>query len=75
MLVVMKAQATEEQIQAVCDHILALGYRPHPMPGAQRTAIVSTPSIVRAPPTLRKPPSDPLNVTQVTPKSAASQPR
>src|SRR6201982_4277782 len=39
MLVVMKAQATEEQIQAVCDHIVALGYRPHPMPGAQRPAI------------------------------------
>ena len=39
MLVVMKAQATAEQIQAVCDHIVALGYRPHPMPGAQRTAI------------------------------------
>jgi 3-deoxy-7-phosphoheptulonate synthase len=39
MLVVMKAQATEEQIKAVCDHIEALGYRPHSMPGAQRTAI------------------------------------
>src|SRR5580700_7916756 len=39
MLVVMKAQATQEQIQAVCDHIEALGYRAHPMPGAQRTAI------------------------------------
>src|SRR5579871_3116135 len=39
MLVVMKAQATAEQIQAVCTHIEALGYRPHPMPGAQRTAI------------------------------------
>jgi len=39
MLVVMKAQATEEQIKAVCDHIEFLGYRPHPMPGAQRTAI------------------------------------
>src|SRR6201993_1840008 len=39
MLVVMKAQATAEQIQAVCTHIEALGYRAHPMPGAQRTAI------------------------------------
>jgi len=29
MLVVMKAQATQEQIQAVCDHIEALGYRAH----------------------------------------------
>src|SRR5579859_6387628 len=39
MLVVMKAQATLEQIQAVCDHIEELGFRAHPMPGAQRTAI------------------------------------
>ncbi len=39
MLVVMKAQATPEEIQAVCDYIEALGYRAHPMPGAQRTAI------------------------------------
>ncbi|HEY2859567.1 MAG TPA: 3-deoxy-7-phosphoheptulonate synthase [Terracidiphilus sp.] len=39
MLVVMKAQATPEQIQAVCDHIELLGFRAHPMPGAQRTAI------------------------------------
>jgi 3-deoxy-7-phosphoheptulonate synthase len=39
MLVVMKAQATPEEIQAVCDHIIQLGFRPHPLPGAQRTAI------------------------------------
>jgi len=39
MLVVMKAQATPEQIQAVCAHIEQLGFRPHPLPGAQRTAI------------------------------------
>jgi 3-deoxy-7-phosphoheptulonate synthase len=39
MLVVMKAQATPEQIQAVCDYIEQLGFRPHPLPGAQRTAI------------------------------------
>jgi 3-deoxy-7-phosphoheptulonate synthase len=39
MLVVMKAQATPEEIQAVCEHIEILGYRAHPMPGAQRTAI------------------------------------
>ena len=39
MLVVMKTQATQEEIQAVCDHIGQLGYRAHPMPGAQRTAI------------------------------------
>jgi len=39
MLVVMKAQATPEQIQAVCEHIDQLGFRAHPLPGAQRTAI------------------------------------
>src|SRR3984957_4055639 len=39
MLVVMKSQATPEEIQAACDHIEALGYRAHSMPGAQRTAI------------------------------------
>jgi len=39
MLVVMKAQATDEQIRSVCQKIEALGYRPHAMPGAQRTAI------------------------------------
>ena len=39
MLVVMKAQATEEQISAVCRKIEELGYRAHSMPGAQRTAI------------------------------------
>lgn len=39
MLVVMKAQATPEEIQAVCGQIEQLGFRPHPLPGAQRTAI------------------------------------
>jgi 3-deoxy-7-phosphoheptulonate synthase len=39
MLVVMKAQATQEEIQAVCEHIGSLGFRAHPLPGAQRTAI------------------------------------
>jgi 3-deoxy-7-phosphoheptulonate synthase len=39
MLIVMKKQATEEEIRAVCDHIESLGFRPHPLPGAQRTAI------------------------------------
>jgi 3-deoxy-7-phosphoheptulonate synthase len=39
MLVVMKAQATQEQIQAVCASIERLGFRAHPLPGAQRTAI------------------------------------
>jgi 3-deoxy-7-phosphoheptulonate synthase len=35
----MKSHATPEEIQAVCDHIEQLGFRPHPLPGAQRTAI------------------------------------
>ena len=39
MLVVMQAQATEEQVRAVCERIEKLGYRPHSMPGATRTAI------------------------------------
>src|SRR5277367_4545463 len=39
MLVVMKPQATPEEIQAVCEQIQLLGFRAHPMPGAQRTAI------------------------------------
>ena len=39
MLVVMKAQASPEQIRAVCEYIEKLGFRPHPLPGAQRTAI------------------------------------
>ncbi len=39
MLVVMKAQATEDEVRAVCQKIEALGYRAHSMPGAQRTAV------------------------------------
>ena len=39
MLVVMQAQATEEQVRAVCKKIESLGYRAHAIPGAQRTAI------------------------------------
>src|SRR5712675_83469 len=39
MLVVMQAHATEDQVRAVCEKIEKLGYRPHAMPGAQRTAI------------------------------------
>ncbi len=35
----MKAQATIENIEAVCAQIERLGLRPHPLPGAQRTAI------------------------------------
>jgi len=39
MLVVMQAHATEEQVRAVCQKIESLGYRPHSIPGAERTAI------------------------------------
>lgn len=39
MLVVMKPQATPEEIHAVCEQIEQLGFRAHPLPGAQRTAI------------------------------------
>ncbi len=39
MLVVMQAQATEEQVRAVCKKIESMGYRAHSIPGAQRTAI------------------------------------
>src|SRR5438034_9703110 len=39
MLVVMQAHATADQIRAVCARIEALGYRPHSIPGAERTAI------------------------------------
>jgi 3-deoxy-7-phosphoheptulonate synthase len=39
MLIVMKAEATQEQIAAVCDVIRELGFKPHSMPGATRTAI------------------------------------
>jgi 3-deoxy-7-phosphoheptulonate synthase len=39
MLVVMQSHATDEQIRAVCAKIESLGYRAHPMPGEQRTAI------------------------------------
>ncbi len=39
MLVVMNAQATPEQIQAVEARIRELGYEPHPIPGPSRTAV------------------------------------
>jgi 3-deoxy-7-phosphoheptulonate synthase len=39
MLIVMKPQASEEEIRGVCRRIEALGFRPHTIPGAQRTAI------------------------------------
>lgn len=39
MLIVMKADATGGQVEAVVRVIEELGYRAHPMPGASRTAI------------------------------------
>ncbi len=39
MLIVMKKQASAEEIRAVCDYIESLGFRAHPMPGALRTAV------------------------------------
>jgi len=39
MLVIMKNDATEAQVQAVVREIENLGYRGVPMPGAQRTAV------------------------------------
>jgi 3-deoxy-7-phosphoheptulonate synthase len=39
MLIVMQAHASEEQVRAVCERIESLGLKPHPIPGATRTAI------------------------------------
>jgi 3-deoxy-7-phosphoheptulonate synthase len=39
MLVVMQSHATEEQVRDVCRKVESLGFRAHPIPGAQRTAI------------------------------------
>ncbi|MDF1505176.1 3-deoxy-7-phosphoheptulonate synthase [Roseisolibacter sp. H3M3-2] len=39
MLVVMQSDATQGQIDAVCDAIRDMGFQPVPMPGAQRTAV------------------------------------
>ncbi|HSE98580.1 MAG TPA: 3-deoxy-7-phosphoheptulonate synthase, partial [Blastocatellia bacterium] len=39
MLIVMKPDATDQQIETVLELIRALGFKPHPMPGATRTAI------------------------------------
>ena len=39
MLIVMKADATDAQIAHVVDVITELGFKPHAMPGATRTAI------------------------------------
>src|SRR5262252_10708515 len=39
MLIVMKPNATAQQIDAVVEIVQAIGLRAHPMPGATRTAI------------------------------------
>lgn len=39
MLVIMKNDATEEQVQCVIEEIKKMGYRGVPMPGAMRTAV------------------------------------
>jgi 3-deoxy-7-phosphoheptulonate synthase len=39
MLVVMTRDATDHQVERVCDVIRSMGFKPHPMPGANRTAI------------------------------------
>src|SRR5437016_7959484 len=39
MLIVMKSDATEAQVDAVLRIVEELGFKAHPMPGATRTAI------------------------------------
>ncbi|MGE5648209.1 MAG: 3-deoxy-7-phosphoheptulonate synthase [Acidobacteriota bacterium] len=39
MLIVMRAQASEQDVARVCERIESLGFRPHIVPGAQRIAI------------------------------------
>src|ERR1700680_240134 len=39
MLVVMRSHAGDEAIARVCEKIESLGFRPHVMPGAERTAL------------------------------------
>jgi 3-deoxy-7-phosphoheptulonate synthase len=39
MLVVMQANATEQEVRAVCERIESLGLKAHPIPGSIRTAI------------------------------------
>lgn len=42
MLIVMRHDATAEQINAVVEKIKALGFKPHAIPGSERTAIGMT---------------------------------
>ena len=39
MLILMRQGATRDQIQAVCDRVREIGFTPHEIPGAMRTAI------------------------------------
>lgn len=39
MLIVMKPAATDDDVRAVCKKVESMGFRAHPMPGAQRTAV------------------------------------
>src|SRR5215472_11522441 len=39
MIVVMKSEATELEIEGVCAHVRALGYRPHRINGDERTVV------------------------------------
>jgi 3-deoxy-7-phosphoheptulonate synthase len=39
MLIVMKTNATDRQVEAVFEAVNAMGFRAHPMPGAMPTAI------------------------------------
>src|SRR3954469_18664827 len=39
MLIVMKQGATPEQVRSVCERVRELGYAPHEIPGAMRTAV------------------------------------
>src|SRR5690242_8808805 len=39
MLILMKSGATPEQIEGACRAVKDLGFTPHPIPGAVRTAI------------------------------------
>ncbi len=42
MFIVMKPDATREQVQRVMDKVVAMGFVPHEVPGLQRTGIVIT---------------------------------
>src|SRR5262245_66471216 len=39
MVILMKADATQGDIDSVCDRIRELGFKPHQIPGSTRTAI------------------------------------